>query len=74
MDIRKAIKKSKMVLVDRLVMVLVVIYVNTYLIAVLARLINVRTVLFGMSVIKAVYLNNTRLAVSIYALEFAGVL
>lgn len=74
MDIRKAIKKSKMVLVYLLVMVLVVIYVNTYLIAVLARLINVRTVLFGMSVIKAVYLNNTRLAVSIYALEFAGVL
>ena len=55
-------------------MVLAVIYVNTYLIAVLARLINVQTVLFGMSVIKAVYLNNTRLAVSIYALEFAGVL
>lgn len=74
MDIRKAIKKSKMVLVYLLVMVLVVIYVNTYLIAVLARLINVRTVLFGMSVIKAVYLNNTRLAVSIYALEFAGLL
>lgn len=74
MDLKKAIRKSKMVIVYLLVMVLAVIYVNTYLIAVLARVINVQNILFGISVVKAVYLYNTKLAVSIYALEFAGVL
>lgn len=74
MNIKKAIKKNKIVLLYLLIIIFLVLYVNTYLIAVLVQLIDVRTIVFGMSVIKGVYVDNMKAALCIYALEFAGVL
>ena len=74
MNLRKAIKKNKIVLIYLFIIVFLVLYVNTYVIAVLTQLIDVRTIVFGTSVIKGVYVDNVKAALCIYALEFAGIL